>query len=1276
MKPSLCRINTRFITGKLQIGLILFALVQSPFIVAQDIVLPAGTIRNDQNVRTLKLGKPIKRELKAGPVHRYGFPMSAGQFLRAVVDQQGIDVVVTLIGPDGKKIVESDSPNGSQGPENIAIIATMSGNHILEIRGLEKEAPKGVYTVSIAELRSAGKKELAAVAARQVFAQAKFLFSQKTKESIEKSIEKYNEALALYQAAGDVGGEAVTENNLGTAHDDLGRKQEALAHYEKAKLLYHSTGDRGGEAGAINNIGTLYYGLGEKRKALKSFLDNLEVFHQINDLGGEAVTLNNIGRIYDDLNNKQQALEYYSRALKIRRDTNNKGGEAVVLNNMGAVYYSTGDKQKALENYQQARDIFQATGDKSREATALNNIGRIYYDDGDNPKAIENYTRAADLYRAVGDQSGTAVVLINVARIHNSTGDKTKAIDNFTEVLNITRDLGERGLEAVTLNGIGAIYDSMDDRKNALERFEKALIIFREIEDRSGEATTLVYIGNVYDYWGQKQKALDYYSQALSLHRDAKDKDGQAITLSNIGTTYSDLGEKKKALEYQFQALAVAREASNLRSEAGIFNNIGAVYNDIGDRQKALEYYFKALALKRKIEDKSGEATALNNIGKTYHDMKDDQTALGYYSQAIKICNSIDESNCEATAYNNIGSSYNALNKPNEALESLMQALRTYKRAGDRSGEATTLNNIGAIYLSQGKYNDAIANFNQALQIHRDVKDILGEAITLNNIGGAYDELGDKQKALDFYTQSLALRNLVDDRFGQAAVTYNTATVYEGLGQKQKALGLYRQSIAITNRLRSAATLEEVMTGLSSDTYSAYVRTGMLLLDIGQKEEAFDVAEGARARTFLNQLGNIRPNIRKGASPDSLQREQNLLSELNSFETRLRQEQQKSASLRDADEIASLKTSIVSTQQRLDEVLTVIKLTNPEYVGIRNVDTLKLADIQKLLTKDTSLVSYFVSSGRTWAFIITRNSFQTVLIPVKEADLRAQISAFRDFADLDDRSSKNLRLLYKWLISPIAKYVTTPVVGIIPNGILHYLPFGALTDGKQVFGDKHTLFYLPSASVLPFIYKKSKPLGTKMLALSQSRVEGMPVLEFADREAQTVAGIFKGDIFLTGQMSKADFIKRVGDYNIIHIAAHARLNMVNPLFSDILLGASRSDENDVGMLSVREVYDLDLSNASLVVLSACETQLGPQSEGDDIVGLNRAFIYAGAPTVVASLWSIDDESTSFLMGAFYSNLMRGMSKAGALQAAQAEIRKTYRNPYYWAGFVLTGDPGN
>jgi CHAT domain-containing protein len=216
------------------------------------------------------------------------------------------------------------------------------------------------------------------------------------------------------------------------------------------------------------------------------------------------------------------------------------------------------------------------------------------------------------------------------------------------------------------------------------------------------------------------------------------------------------------------------------------------------------------------------------------------------------------------------------------------------------------------------------------------------------------------------------------------------------------------------------------------------------------------------------------------------------------------------------------------------------------------------------------------------------------------------------------------------------------------------------------------LFYLPSASALPFIQQKRKGPVDSVLALAASRPAGLPPLAFADVEAAAIARHYDTHAHLGDAATETALRAQAPGAGLIHLAAHGELNAGQPLFSRIFLGPDAAND---GFLTVQDVYGLNLAQVDLVVLSACDTQLGARSSGDDVVGLNRAFLYAGAPSVIASLWSVNDQATAVLMAAFYRHLRAGATKAVALQQAQAETRAQYPHPYYWAAFVLTGDPG-
>ena len=212
-----------------------------------------------------------------------------------------------------------------------------------------------------------------------------------------------------------------------------------------------------------------------------------------------------------------------------------------------------------------------------------------------------------------------------------------------------------------------------------------------------------------------------------------------------------------------------------------------------------------------------------------------------------------------------------------------------------------------------------------------------------------------------------------------------------------------------------------------------------------------------------------------------------------------------------------------------------------------------------------------------------------------------------------------------------------------------------------------------SESALSYLHSKPGSSTPQALILVSNQEEGFPLLNSAEGEGQSVATFFATTPLLGKEATASVLRKDAVNYDILHLVAHFEINRKNPMASRILL--SRGEKGDESPLDLTGVYGLALRKTDLVVLSGCQSQSGKRTRGDDIIGLSQAFLYAGSPSVVASLWDVDDDATRLLMVAFYSHLRQGRSKSDALRAAQVEVRQKYPSPFYWAGFVLTGDPG-
>lgn len=742
-----------------------------------------------------------------------------------------------------------------------------------------------------------------------------------------------------------------------------------------------------------------------------------------------------------------------------------------------------------------------------------------------------------------------------------------------------------------------------------------------------------------------REYVIAQYGAALKDWQVRRDERGELLMLYNIAKLYT-LIDSQKALEYFERGLPGLRRLGG-PILADTLSNIGILHAKVlNDLPRGLKYYEEALSVLVALHDRAGEAAIRNNIGDLYYSMGQEanaRAAFRYYKQALDILRPLGDTPTLPATLSNFGlllQDYPALrddpalkDAPRRPIDYFEEALSANVRLQDRLGEAVTRSNLALLYLSEGQ----------------------------------------KERAAEYYQKALRTFESVGDYNNEIVIRYQLGMLYDVTGHKQEALALYEEGLGRLEAARASSTVAEFRNRLARDIQGYVYRMCQVLMALGQPERAFELTERARARALLDRLNDVGPAGGPWAGGRLSPKEQALEAELSAMGQELRRERSQASPDLDYGRVSSLKAQYDEAQREYEGFLLSQSLAEKRGTLPRSADTLTLPLIQGLLGEDVTLLSYFIGPDESWAFVITRNSFKAVSLPVKEDDLIKPAIWVRRFPNTRNLHSGPLKQLYGWLIAPLEQYIKTPRVGIIPHRYLHYVPFAALTDGRRYFAESHALFNLPSASVLRFIRKRQGgPAGARMLAVAQSGSEGSPLLRHADAEVKAVADLYATQPLTAGRATKAEFMKRAGGYGIIHIAAHAVIDTYSPLFYHIVLGAGKDDS---GLLTVREIYTLNLAKTNLVVLSACQTELGGHGHGDDIVALNRAFMYAGAQSVIASLWTVDDESTGYLMVSFYRHLKDGMGKAEALGAAQADTRERFPHPYYWAGFVLMGDPG-
>jgi tetratricopeptide (TPR) repeat protein/CHAT domain-containing protein len=1027
---------------------------------------------------------------------------------------------------------------------------------------------------------------------------------------------------------------------LGVLRGRTGHPDGAMEAYTVALGAFQSTGKRIWEGTTLNNIGGVHRDQGRYAEALEAYQQALSIFREVGDRVLEETTLGNIGKVHRSQGRHAEALEAYQQALSIARELGERALEGTTLNIIGLVYHAQGRYAESLEAHQQALSIRREVGDRVGEGRTLSNIGSVYGDQGRYAEAVEVHQQAIGILREEGDRLGEGKVLNNIGSVYHDQGRYAEALESFEEALVIAREVDDRTGEAAATYNIGSVYHDQGRYTESLEIIQQALSIMREEGDRVGEVTALNIIGEIYYHQGRYHEALEAYQQVLNDMREVVDRVGEATALSNIGSLYAILGRYAEALEAQQRALSIAREVGDQTGEGTALNNIGGVYQLQALYDKALEAYERALSIKHEVGDRTGEGTVLNNIGMVYHDR-------GSYA---------------------------------EALETLQQALSIIREEGDRAMEGPALNNIGMVYYDRGRYAEALEAFQQALSIRSAIGDRGGEGNTLNNIGMVYHHQGRYAEALEALQQALSILRNVGTRAWEGGTLNNIGLVYQQQRQLEQAAAYYEQAMSVVESLRATAGSESGRAGFISQYASLYQRSVELYMQQGQAEEALFTSERGRARAFLDSLATGQVQLADNEAEDLWYAEQAAYAARQAAQDALAQA--KGRTPPDPQLVSDLEAQLAAAETEHQAALEAIQARGDQLAALvpGRSTVLTLSEVQALLDEHTTLVSYFVlGESGTLAFIITQEGFETIELPQATPDnLLGALIDLRLWATLDDPYPQPLQDLHTWLVAPLAEHLITNQIGIIPHQLLHYVPFAALTDGQSYFSDQHTLFNLPSASAYQFIQQNAQT--ALQIAAQPALVFGNPdtgepnlsPLLHAESEAKAVAEMLQAPTYTGAAASEEQFWQAANDAEIIHLAAHGGYNSANPLYSAIYLGSEGEQD---GLLEVHEIYSLDLSATDLVVLSACETNVGQLSAGDEVVGLTRAFFFTGTPTVIASLWNVDDEATAKLMESFYSHLQAGLDKAEALKQAQVEVREEHPSPYYGAAFVLSGDPG-
>lgn len=1046
--------------------------------------------------------------------------------------------------------------------------------------------------------------------------------------------------------------------------------EKSLDYGQKCLSLSKTTGRKDLEALAYASVGSAYSKLGDLRRGLEFHTKSLDANSTTGDQKQKWKCLYNLGVTCGELGDNESATGYFRESLTVAEDVGDKLSIGESHGGLGGVFYRTRRYQEAILHNEKHLTKAKEVKDKESQAKACGNLGNVYLSKGDYIKAFALYQQQLTLYQDTGNKFGEGNAKGSLGNVYHCRGETRKAIGYYEAQLSIANMLKNKPAQACAIGRIGRAQHSLGENREAQKNLEKLLQLSIEIGDKTNEGFAYGFLGNTHRSLGNYEEAIKMQKKFLEISKSTGDKAAEGLANAYLGSIYYSRGDFEKALEHHGFNLAINRELENKGGEGRSVEKVGNIHFQLGNYNKAIECYQQSLDIALAIRDKPLEGASYANLGNAFQ-------ALGMYSQAVKIyekavpyAKAVGDKRMEGAMLGNLGRAYNCIGNHQKELECHLQHLSLCEDLEERQGEATAHGNIGMVNYRLENYKQAIKHNEKQISISSSIGELDGEMTGYLNLGKVYRQLDELTKAIELQQKALSFAEKMGRLDKRGFCHFDLGISYSRLQKFELACDHLEQCTTMYAEVRRLLfEKDEYKVFLSDVQAGAYRLYTQCLLQQEKDEEALLVTERSRSAALADMMV-----VSYGQKdPRGVKREN--LSGTNMREVVSRLESR----------IIYYALSGKGTENVI--VWSFQPNGDPKFMG-------EATEWKNLLGE--AIVEIGVNGK---AVECEDRSFLSR--EARRLNKNEHIDQLQELENLEKnqagcRPSKRitptdrpsaLEKLYDVLLGCAFHDHTAKDLIIVPDEGLHRVPFAALRDeNNESLAEKHRIRVLPSLSIMKAIFecpseyhnqKGAVVVGDPDVGLV--KLKGMqepePVtrLEQANKEAREIAKMVGVQPLVGQEATKARFLEELDKAALVHIAAHG-----NPQTGEIALAPPPEkrkpilDEEDV-VLTMAEVQNAKV-RAKLVVLSCCHSARG-HIRAEGVIGIARAFLGAGARSVLASLWAIDDEATIEFMRSFYQHLKLGKKTSEALYQATATLRHSekFGDPLYWAPFVLIGD---
>lgn len=954
-----------------------------------------------------------------------------------------------------------------------------------------------------------------------------------------------------------------------------------------------------------------------------------------------------------------------------------------------------------------------------------NELGALYIHAKKYDKAEAVFVQSRDAAAKNNDYVGEAQARLNLALLYKKSGQVQKGIGEAEAAQKLLGDDPEDQLLAgqMALN-LASLREFAGDYDGACKDYKRAVEFFKGAGDFEREASASMDLGNELIWRGKAAEAADCFSSACELYDGAQFVAKLIMAKLRLGAALADQGKFTEASKIHAEAakLAMANGDNDSYIDAlyeGAFDQYLA-----GNADKALSKFIdlgRKLQSGYKTSDADAMAETLNGTALCCRALGQSEAAVQYYREAAQAFARNKNTLSQITAENSIScvyldahmmSQYESQYKKVIALLAALPAETASAREFQKLQGSIGFNYAQSKVMS-GQYDEAFTTYQKAMENFvacgdrkMELKALVGLGLCKQQQGLKNGKPEDLSNALTYFKKAEPLAQTLGSLEGQWDCAIGQGFCERRVGDKAGAEANFRKAISLFEKEKGQYSRDDSKTYTLDLRASSFEELISLLTDEKRHDEALEIAERGRARAFLDLLEGRRRNVfgrdRVAAITGGDGLSPTIAPAADKPSARVEVAMLPEAMVRSVDilprEFASGSNSISS---QLDTALSPVNAQAPDLNELRSL----------IRNSHGWVLEYFAGPDRLYTWLVNpQGNVETAAVTaINHSALISKVSAsyqsiitppknFADLANANRQRQENLVELYKILIAPVRDKLPAnadEVITVVPHAELFKVPFAALTDASgKLLIEEHTLATTPAIGVFRATQKiaSDMPQGKdKLLAFGNPTlkvVAGLGALPYAEKEVQKLASIFGADnstIKIGVEANKQNLRELAPGSSVIHLATHGLIDEERPMDSAVLLSGKGDDD---GILSVKEILQLPPLKAKLVTLSACQTGRG-KITGDGVAGLSRAFIIAGTPSVLVSLWNVDDVMTEYQMEAFYRDYLKGEHKARSLRDAQlktiafmekgmpagtmASGVKIRANPRYWAAFQLVGN---